>query len=58
MNDFLKQWGEAAYTSTGFFWMPLWAFVPDSFFQTLFINSGQGNTDSSQVKIQDSEYSK
>lgn len=58
MNDFLKQWGEAAYTSTGFFWMALWAFVPDSFFQTLFINSGQGNTDSSQVKIQDSEYFK
>jgi len=27
MNDFLKQWGEAAYTSTGFFWMALWAFV-------------------------------
>ncbi len=27
MNDFLKRWGEAAYTSTGFFWMALWAFV-------------------------------
>ncbi|MDR6301746.1 permease [Mesonia maritima] len=27
MNDFLKQWGEAAYTTTGFFWMALWAFV-------------------------------
>jgi len=27
MNNFLKQWGEAAYTSTGFFWMALWAFV-------------------------------
>lgn len=27
MNSFLKQWGEAAYTSTGFFWMALWAFV-------------------------------
>ncbi|WP_281541323.1 permease [Maribacter aestuarii] len=27
MNDFLKQWGEAAYTSTGFFWMALWAFI-------------------------------
>jgi len=26
MNDFLKQWGEAAYTTTGFFWMALWAF--------------------------------
>ncbi len=27
MSDFLKQWGEAAYTTTGFFWMALWAFV-------------------------------
>lgn len=27
MNSFLKQWGEAAYTTTGFFWMALWAFV-------------------------------
>jgi hypothetical protein len=27
VNDFLKQWGEAAYTSTGFFWMALWAFI-------------------------------
>ena len=27
MNDFLKHWGEAAYTTTGFFWMALWAFV-------------------------------
>tara|TARA_R110002020_G_scaffold303434_1_gene518864 strand:+ start:5394 stop:6623 length:1230 start_codon:yes stop_codon:yes gene_type:complete len=27
MNDFLKQWGEAAYTTTGFFWMALWAFM-------------------------------
>lgn len=27
MTDFLKQWGEAAYTSTGFFWMALWAFI-------------------------------
>ena len=27
MDDFLKQWGEAAYTTTGFFWMALWAFV-------------------------------
>ena len=27
MDDFLRQWGEAAYTSTGFFWMALWAFV-------------------------------
>ncbi|PVW13486.1 permease [Marixanthomonas spongiae] len=27
MNNFLKQWGEAAYTTAGFFWMALWAFV-------------------------------
>jgi len=27
MTNFLKQWGEAAYTSAGFFWMALWAFV-------------------------------
>lgn len=27
MNSFLEQWGEAAYTSTGFFWMALWAFI-------------------------------
>lgn len=27
MNNFLQQWGEAAYTSTGFFWMAIWAFV-------------------------------
>ena len=27
MNEFLNQWGEAAYTSTGFFWMALWAFI-------------------------------
>ncbi len=27
MNDFLKAWGEAAYTSVGFFWMALWAFI-------------------------------
>ncbi|GAB3654277.1 permease [Echinicola sediminis] len=27
MNDFLKHWGDAAYTSLGFFWMALWAFV-------------------------------
>ena len=27
MDDFLKNWGEAAYTSVGFFWMALWAFV-------------------------------
>ncbi|PTX58387.1 hypothetical protein C8N46_11432 [Kordia periserrulae] len=27
MNQFLNQWGEAAYTSLGFFWMAMWAFV-------------------------------
>jgi len=27
MNNLLKQWGEAAYTTTGFFWMALWAFI-------------------------------
>jgi len=27
MTDFLKQWGEAAYTTSGFFWMALWAFA-------------------------------
>lgn len=27
MKDFLNKWGEAAYTSTAFFWMALWAFI-------------------------------
>lgn len=27
MSDFLKQWAEAAYTTSGFFWMALWAFA-------------------------------
>lgn len=27
MNDFLDKWGEAAYTTAGFFWMALWAFI-------------------------------
>ncbi len=27
MKDFLTNWGEAAYTSTGFFWMAVWAFI-------------------------------
>lgn len=26
-NNFLKQWSDAAITSTGFFWMALWAFI-------------------------------
>lgn len=27
MDNFLKQWAEAAFTTTGFFWMALWAFA-------------------------------
>lgn len=27
MDKFLEQWGEAAYTTVGFFWMALWAFI-------------------------------
>ena len=27
MTSFLSNWGESAYTSLGFFWMALWAFV-------------------------------
>lgn len=27
MEDLLKNWGEAAYTTVGFFWMALWAFM-------------------------------
>jgi len=27
LSYFFQQWGEAAYTSLGFFWMALWAFV-------------------------------
>ncbi len=27
MEQFLQKWGEAAYTSAGFFWMALWAFA-------------------------------
>jgi len=27
MNSFLENWGKAAYTSVGFFWMALWAFI-------------------------------
>lgn len=27
MDSFLKQWGEAANTTLGFFWMALWAFI-------------------------------
>ncbi|MDN3723936.1 permease [Aequorivita sp. SDUM287046] len=35
MDDFLKQWGEAAYTTTGFFWMALWAFVLGYIFSSM-----------------------
>lgn len=27
MQEFLTNWGEAAYTTVGFFWMALWAFI-------------------------------
>ncbi|NBC24474.1 MAG: permease, partial [Bacteroidetes bacterium] len=27
MNAFLNQWGQAAHTTLGFFWMALWAFI-------------------------------
>ena len=27
MKQFLATWGEAAYTTVGFFWMALWAFI-------------------------------
>jgi uncharacterized membrane protein YraQ (UPF0718 family) len=27
MDNFFKQWSEAAYTTVGFFWMALWAFI-------------------------------
>ena len=27
MSTFFKQWAEAAYTTVGFFWMALWAFI-------------------------------
>lgn len=27
MNDFLQKYGEAAYTTVGFFWMAMWAFI-------------------------------
>ncbi|MCB0696855.1 MAG: permease [Chitinophagaceae bacterium] len=27
MKDLISKWGEAAYTSVGFFWMALWAFI-------------------------------
>jgi len=27
MNSFLENWGKAAFTSVGFFWMALWAFI-------------------------------
>ena len=27
MQEFIEKWGQAAYTSLGFFWMALWAFI-------------------------------
>lgn len=27
MDQFIKQWGDAALTSLGFFWMAFWAFA-------------------------------
>ena len=35
MQDFLQNWGEAAYTSAGFFWMALWAFILGYFLSSL-----------------------
>jgi uncharacterized membrane protein YraQ (UPF0718 family) len=35
MNQFIKQWAEAAYTSLGFFWMALWAFVLGYFISSM-----------------------
>jgi len=35
MNEFLNQWAEAAYTSAGFFWMALWAFVLGYFISSI-----------------------
>ncbi|WP_299576856.1 permease [uncultured Sunxiuqinia sp.] len=35
MNEFLDQWGEAAYTSLGFFWMAMWAFVLGYFISSM-----------------------
>lgn len=35
MQTFLQNWGEAAYTSAGFFWMALWAFILGYFLSSL-----------------------
>lgn len=35
MDQFFETWGEAAYTSLGFFWMALWAFVLGYFISSL-----------------------
>jgi len=35
MNTFLQTWSEAAYTTVGFFWMALWAFVLGYFISSL-----------------------
>jgi hypothetical protein len=35
MNEFFNEWANAAYTSVGFFWMALWAFVLGYFLSSL-----------------------
>lgn len=35
MDTFLHKWGEAAYTSLGFFWMAMWAFILGYFISSL-----------------------
>jgi hypothetical protein len=35
MNDFIENWSDAAYTSTGFFWMALWAFILGYFISSI-----------------------
>ncbi|MEQ8623882.1 MAG: permease [Vicingaceae bacterium] len=35
MNTFIKHWAEAAYTTVGFFWMALWAFVLGYFISSM-----------------------
>ena len=35
MDNFLKQWGDAAFTSLGFFWMALWAFALGYFISSM-----------------------
>lgn len=35
MDQFLQQWGDAAYTSLGFFWMAMWAFILGYFISSI-----------------------